>query len=112
MDSEYTNSFFLKLDTESDAKLIHDLYYEKMELLSSIFPLETASIDGTLLKSFKSILHIPTYQDLLKINIEQAKSLSKLLNINKNNLNNIMNKLLSIDLKQQFIFCQKNLDII
>ena len=112
MDSEYTNSFFLKLDTESDAKLIHDLYYEKMELLSSIFPLETASIDGTLLKSFKSILHIPTYQDLLKINIEQAKSLSKLLNINKNNLNNIMNKLLSIDFKQQFIFCQKNLDII
>ena len=112
MDSEYTNSFFLKLDTESDAKLIHDLYYEKMELLSSIFPLETASIDGTLLKSFKSILHIPTYQDLLKINIEQAKSLSKLLNINKNNLNNIMNKLLSIDFKHQFIFCQKNLDII
>ena len=96
MDSEYTNSFFLKLDTENDAKLIHDLYYEKMELLSSIFPLETASIDGTLLKSFKSILHIPTYQDLLKINIEQAKSLSKLLNINKNNLNKIMNKLFNI----------------
>ena len=112
MDSEYTNSFFLKLDTESDAKLIHDLYYEKMELLSSIFPLETASIDGTLLKSFKSILHIPTYQDLLKINVDQAKSLSKILNINKNNLNNIMNKLLSIDFKQQFIFSQKNLNII
>ena len=72
MDSEYTSSFFLKLDTESEPKLISDLYYEKMDLQSSIFPLETASIDGTLLKSFKSILHIPTYQDLLKNNIDQV----------------------------------------
>ena len=112
MDSEYTSSFFLKLDTESEPKLISDLYYEKMDLQSSIFPLETASIDGTLLKSFKSILHIPTYQDLLKNNIDQAKSLSKLLNFNKNNLSNIMNKLLSIDFKEQFIFSQKNLNII
>ena len=112
MDSENTSSFFLKLDTENNATLIKDLYVEKMELLSSLYPLETASIDGTLLKSFKTILHIPTNQDLFKTNIDQAKSLSKLLNINKNNINKIINKLLSIDFKQQFIFSQKNLNII
>ena len=78
MDFENTNSFFLKLDTENGAHLIEDLDLEKIDLLSSLSPLETASIDGMLLKSFKSILHIPTYQDLVKIDIEMAKTLSKL----------------------------------
>jgi hypothetical protein len=113
MDFENTNSFFLKLDTENGAHLIEDLDLEKIDLLSSLSPLETASIDGMLLKSFKSILHIPTYQDLVKIDIEMAKTLSKLLNVDKNtNINNIINKLLSIDFREQFIFSEKNLSII
>ena len=112
MDSENTSSFFLKLDAENNATLIKDLYFEKVELFSSLSPLETTGINETLLKSFKTILHIPTNQDLFKTNLDQAKSLSKLFNINKNNINQIINKLLSIDFKQQFIFSQKNLNII
>lgn len=79
---------------------------------SSISPYETANIDGMLLKSFKSVLHIPTYQDLLKVDIEQAKSLSKLINADKNNIINLINRLLSIDFRGRFIFSQKNLNII
>jgi len=112
MNSEDSNINFLKLNTENNAVLIEDLDLEKLDLLSSISPYETANIDGMLLKSFKSVLHIPTYQDLLKIDIEQAKSLSKLLNTDKNNIVNLINRLLSIDFREKFIFSQKNLSII
>ena len=112
MNSEVSNINFLKLNTENNAVLIEDLDLEKLDLLSSISPYETANIDGMLLKSFKSVLHIPSYQDLLKIDIEQAKSLSKLLNTDKNNIVNLINRLLSIDFREKFIFSQKNLSII
>ena len=112
MASDNTNINFLKLDTENGSELIEDLDLEQMELTTSISPFETAYIDGMLIKSFKSILHIPTYQDLVKIDIELAKSLSKIINSDKNQLNNIMNRLLSIDFKDNFIFSQNNLSLI
>ena len=112
MTSDNLNINFLKLNTENNTNLIEDLDLEKLDLLSSISPYETDNIDGMLLKSFKSVLHIPTYQDLLKINIEQAKSLSKIINADKNNIISIINRLLSIDFRGKFIFSQKNLKII
>ena len=112
MNSENSNINFLKLNTENNAVLIEDLDLEKLDLVSSISPYETANIDGMLLKSFKTVLHIPTYQDLLKVDIEQAKSLSKLINADKNNIINLMNRLLSIDFRGRFIFSQKNLNVI
>lgn len=112
MNSEDSNINFLKLNTENNAVLIEDLDLEQLDLKSSISPYETANIDGMLLKSFKSVLHIPTYQDLLKVDIEQAKFLSKLINADKNNIINLINRLLSIDFRGRFIFSQKNLNII
>ena len=113
MASENININFLKLNTENNAHLIEDLDLEKLDLLSSISPYETENIDGMLLKSFKSVLHIPTHQDVLKNDIEQAKSLSKLLiNSDKNNINIIINRLLSIDFRGKFIFSPQNLSII
>ena len=112
MASDNTNINFLKLDTENGSELIEDLDLEQMELTTSISPFETAYIDGMLIKSFKSILHIRTYQDLVKIDIELAKSLSKIINSDKNQLNNIMNRLLSIDFKDNFIFFYNNLSLI
>ena len=112
MSLENSNLNFLKLETENDAQLIEDLLLEQLDLQSSISPFETTNIDGMLLKSFKSILHIPTYQDLLKNNIEQTKALSKILNSDKNHIVNFINKLLSIDFKGKFIFSYKNLSLI
>ena len=112
MSVEDSNLNFLKIDTENDAQLIEDLILEQLDLQSSISPFETANIDGMLLKSFRSILHIPTYQDLLKNDIEQVKSLSKIINSDKNNIINFIKKLLSIDFKGKFIFSYKNLIMI
>ena len=112
MSLENSNLNFLKLETENDAQLIEDLLLEQLDLQSSISPFETANIDGMLLKSFKSILHIPTYQDLLKNNIEQTKALSKIINSDKNHIVIFINKLLSIDFKGKFIFSYKNLSLI
>ena len=112
MSLENSNLNFLKLETENDAQLIEDLLLEQLDLQSSISPFETANIDGMLLKSFKSILHIPTYQDLLKNNIEQTKALSKIINSDKNHIVNFINKILSIDFKGKFIFSYKNLSLI
>ena len=112
MSLENSNLNFLKLETENDAQLIEDLLLEQLDLQSSISPFETTNIDGMLLKSFKSILHIPTYQDLLKNNIEQTKALSKIINSDKNHIVNFINKLLSIDFKGKFIFSYKNLSLI
>ena len=112
MSVEDSNLNFLKIDTENDAQLIEDLILEQLDLQSSISPFETANIDGMLLKSFRSILHIPTYQDLLKNDIEQVKSLSKIINSDKNNIINFIKKILSIDFKGKFIFSYKNLIMI
>ena len=112
MTSQNTIINFLKINTENNSELIEDLDLEQLDLLSSISPFETANIDGMLLKSFKSILHIPTYQDLLKCNLDQAKSLSKLLNSDKNSAISNINRLLSINFREQFIFSKLNLSII
>ena len=112
MSVENSNLNFLKLEAENDAQLIEDLVLEQLDLQSSISPFETANIDGMLLKSFRSILHIPTYQDLLKNNIEQTKALSKIINSDKNNIVNYIRKLLSMDYKGKFIFSYKNLSLI
>ena len=112
MSVENSNLNFLKLEAENDAQLIEDLVLEQLDLQSSISPFETANIDGMLLKSFRSILHISTYQDLLKNNIEQTKALSKIINSDKNNIVNYIRKLLSMDYKGKFIFSYKNLSLI
>ena len=112
MSSEFVNLNFLKLDPENNSKLVEDLELEHLDLISIINPFETASIDGMLLKSFKSNLHIPSYQDLLKCDIDQAKSLSKLINSDKRDVTENINRLLSIDFREQFIFNKSNLVII
>ena len=106
------NINFLKLNTENNAELIEDLRYEHIDLTSTISTYVTANLDRELLKLFESKLNIPTYQDLIKYDIDQAKPLSKLLNANKNKLNDYINQILSIDFREKFVFCQENLLII
>ena len=106
------NINFLKLNTENNAELIEDLRFEHIDLTSTISTYVTANLDRELLKLFESKLNIPTYQDLIKYDIDQAKPLSKLLNANKNKLNDYINQILSIDFREKFVFCQENLLII
>ena len=106
------NINFLKLNTENNAELIEDLRFEHIDLTSTISTYVTANLDRELLKLFESKLNIPAYQDLIKYDIDQAKPLSKLLNANKNKLNDYINQILSIDFREKFVFCQENLLII
>ena len=109
MASDFLTLNFLKLDPENSSKLVEDMDLEHLDLISSITPFETANIDGMLLRSFKSYLHIPSYQDLLKCDIDQAKILSKLIGSDKRDLNENINRLLSIDFRKIFIFNKLNL---
>ena len=106
------NINFLKLNSENKTELIEDLAYEKLNLYSTISTYETDNLDKTLLKLFESVLHIPTYQDIIKYDIDQVKPLSKLMNADKNLLNDYVNQILSIDFREKFVFSQKNLLII
>ena len=112
MSSENIKLNFLRINTENNSNFIEDLEIEHLDLQSAIAPYETATIDGMLIKSFRSVLQIPTNPDLLKANIEQVKSLTKLLNIDKNKLNNYINMILSIDYREKFIFSKSNLSLI
>ena len=106
------NINFLKLNSENKTELIEDLAYEKLNLYSTISTYETDNLDKTLLKLFESVLHIPTCQDIIKYDIDQVKPLSKLMNADKNLLNDYVNQILSIDFREKFVFSQKNLLII
>ena len=102
---------FIKIDSNNNVKLIEgeDLELEMLDLMASVSPFETESIDGILLKYFKKI--IPSSQDLLKINVDISKQYIKNLHSDKKNsvLCDSINRILSTDYKGKFIFNKTNI---
>ena len=102
---------FLKIDSNNTVNLIlpDDYELEMLDLLACISPFEQESIDGILLRFFKKFL--PTGQDLVQINIDMSKKYIKLLNSEKkgNKILESVNRILSTDFKDCFIFNKTNL---
>ena len=101
---------FLKIDYNNEVKLTgaEDLELEMIDLMVSQSQFEKESIDGILLKFFKKL--IPTVQDLVKTNIEQGKQFLKSHSDKKGiNISEVVNRILSIDYREKFIFNRTNL---
>ena len=102
---------FLKIDSNNNANLMtpDDYELEMLDLLACISPFEQESIDGILLRFFKKFL--PTGQDLVQINIDMSKKYIKFVNAEKkgNKILESVNRILSTDFKDCFIFNKTNL---
>ena len=102
---------FLKIDSNNTVNLMipDDYELEMLDLLACISPFEQESIDGILLRFFKKFL--PTGQDLVQINIDMSKKYIKFVNAEKkgNKILESVNRILSTDFKDCFIFNKTNL---
>ena len=100
---------FLKIDSNNNVKLIgvEELELELLDLLACVSPFESESMDGILLKFFKKF--IPAIQDLLKTNIELSKQFLKHYDKKSLNITESMNRILSTDFKEKFIFNKINI---
>ena len=100
---------FMKIDYNNNVNLIdiNDIGYEIQELFACIAPFKEESIEGILLKTISQF--IPIGQDLLKLNIEQSKQFNKFLLSDKNKYYESVNRILSTDFKEMFIFNKQNI---
>ena len=100
---------FLKIDSNNNAKLmgIEDIELEMLDLMACVSPFEAESMDGILLKFFKKF--IPTIQDLLKTNIELSRQFLKHSDKKGLNFTESINRILSTDFKEKFIFNKINI---
>ena len=102
---------FLKIDCNNNVKLIatDDYELEMLDLMACVSPFEQESIDGILLKFFKKFL--PSGQDIVQINIEISKKYIKLVHSEKkvNKIIESINRILSIDFRDTFIFNNTNI---
>ena len=100
---------FLKIDSNNNAKLIgvEDIELEILDLIACVSPFEAESMDGILLKFFKKF--IPTVQDLLKTNIELSRQFLKHSDKKGLNIVESINRILSTDFKEKFIFNKINI---
>ena len=100
---------FLKIDSNNNAKLISvdDIEFEILDLMACVSPFEAESMDGILLKFFKKF--IPTIQDLLKTNIDLSKQFLKHSDKKGLNIAESVNRILSTDFKEKFIFNKINI---
>ena len=111
MNDEYELNF-IKIDSDNNIKLIgtDDLELEMLDLITCVSPFEMESIDGILLKFFRQF--IPKVQDLVQTNIELIKKNKKLTHPDKktNLINDSINRILSTDFKDTFIFNKTNIE--
>ena len=111
MNDEYELNF-IKIDSDNNIKLIgtDDLELEMLDLMTCVSPFEMESIDGILLKFFRQF--IPKVQDLVQTNIELIKKNKKLTHPDKktNLINDSINRILSTDFKDTFIFNKTNIE--
>ena len=99
---------YIKIDSKKEIRLLgnEDYVIEVNNFLSSALVFEQEQIGKKLEKSIKS--KFPDSIDLLKINFDYVKEFHKSINSDKKSLYSSINRILSIDYKDKFIFSQSN----
>ena len=100
---------YIKIDSKNEIRLLgnEDYVIEVNNFLSSALVFEQEQIGKKLEKNIKS--KFPDYSiDLLKTNFDYIKEFHKSINSDKKSINSSINRILSIDYKDKFIFSQTN----
>ena len=99
---------YIKIDDKSGIRILksEDFGMEANYFLSTVEEFSKEIIGKNLSNKLREI--IPDGQDKLKINIEYSKKFIKSVNLDKKGLYNSINRILSTDYKEKFIFNQTN----
>ena len=102
---------YVKIDGKNEIKLLggDDYAAEVSTFFSTVTEFEQEKIAKKVIKEIEKT--IPEKIDLFKSNIDFAKKFLKLINTKKNNndINKSVNRILSLDFRNQFIFNYTNI---
>ena len=100
---------YVKLDGNNEIKLLgaDDYAAEMSTFFSTVTEFDQEKISKKILKELEK--NIPENSELLKTNIDFSKKFLKLINKDKKAINTSINRILSVEFKNQFIFSYSNL---
>lgn len=101
---------YIKIDSKNEIKLLgaEDYAAEMSTFFSTVMEFEQEKITKKILKDLEKDL--PENSELLKYNIDFSKKFIKIINVDKKKYyNSSVNRLLSIDFKDKFIFSYSNI---